>query len=384
MQKKIMFVVAAAMGLSFATSGANAVPSFASKTEKNCSYCHTAWPQLNAKGRAYKEAGYRLPAEVGKDTGNFLEQGEFPISAVLFTRPYDKKDSGDHKVRALHEAEVIVAASIGKNLSGFFELEAEDEDTNARGLEIGIPQAQITYSYSPEFNAQVSYGEMFYADPYGFLGDHFRLTRGHVGVIDQSFGGADGRLRSRRQNVTVYGRVQKKFFYMAGYSGPADDAEGVDAGTFLVRGAYDIMENVMVGGFYVNGDNGTAGREFTRTGIDFSADYQNFRIAGAWVTADDDTDPLFPPVTETSNTAMSVQGSYFVRSKSGRPTMVPTVRWDRYEKNDGADEYSELTLNFAFYPLQYAKIYLEYWDRFDVPDGMAEDSRVTLQAAIAF
>ncbi|VAX02915.1 hypothetical protein MNBD_GAMMA19-1753, partial [hydrothermal vent metagenome] len=42
------------------TGTAQAVPSFAAKYEKNCSYCHNAWPQLNNKGRKFKERGYRL------------------------------------------------------------------------------------------------------------------------------------------------------------------------------------------------------------------------------------------------------------------------------------------------------------------------------------
>jgi hypothetical protein len=50
-----------------------------------------------------------------------------PISAILVARPYDKKESGDKKVRALHEVELIFAANITNNWSIFFELEAADE-----------------------------------------------------------------------------------------------------------------------------------------------------------------------------------------------------------------------------------------------------------------
>jgi hypothetical protein len=51
----------------FWLSNANAVPSFAAKYEKKCSYCHTAWPQLNKKGRDFKERGYRVKEDL-KDT----------------------------------------------------------------------------------------------------------------------------------------------------------------------------------------------------------------------------------------------------------------------------------------------------------------------------
>lgn len=357
-------------------NSAEAIPAFATKTDKNCSYCHSPWPQLNAKGRAYKSAGYRLPEEVGKDTGSFLEDG-FPVSAVLVARPYDKKGSGDSKIRALHEAEVIVAASLGKNLSGFFELEAEDETD----FNVEVPQAALTYSVREELNIQASYGDIFFADPYGLLADHFRLTRGHVGAIDQKFGGADNKLRSRRQNMTAYGRVSERFFYMLGYSGNAGDAEGVDAKNILFRGAVDVTDNIMVGGFYLDGKNSVSDREYSRVGIDFLAEVKDFRISGVYINAKDDTPDLLGDV---SNNAWSVQGSYVFKKENGQPTFVPTIRLDQYEKNNGMDKYSEVSVNLAYYPVQNAKVYLEYWDRFDVPTGAAKNHRLTLQAVFSF
>ena len=202
---KMKKIISALFAISFAlvTLTAEAIPNFATKTGKNCSYCHNAWPQLNKKGRDYKEAGYLLSGDMDEKTSDFLESGEFPVSAILVARPYDKKDSGDRKLRALHEAEVIVAGVIGDGWSGLFELEAEDEDLNARGFEVGVPLAQMTYHHNPLLNIQFSWSDAFYADPYGLLADHFRLTRGRVALMDQAFGGADGRLRSYRQNVSL-------------------------------------------------------------------------------------------------------------------------------------------------------------------------------------
>ncbi len=47
----------------FWVSSAQAVPNFARQYDKKCSYCHSAWPQLNAKGRQFKELGYRIAGE---------------------------------------------------------------------------------------------------------------------------------------------------------------------------------------------------------------------------------------------------------------------------------------------------------------------------------
>jgi cytochrome c551/c552 len=45
---------------------ARAVPAFARKYNVDCTYCHTAWPQLNRTGYIFRRLGYRMPNEVPK------------------------------------------------------------------------------------------------------------------------------------------------------------------------------------------------------------------------------------------------------------------------------------------------------------------------------
>jgi mono/diheme cytochrome c family protein len=45
---------------------ARAVPAFARKYNVDCTYCHTAWPQLNRTGYIFRRLGYRMPYEVPK------------------------------------------------------------------------------------------------------------------------------------------------------------------------------------------------------------------------------------------------------------------------------------------------------------------------------
>jgi predicted porin len=121
-------------------------------------------------------------------------------------------------------------------------------------------------------------------------------------------------------------------------------------------------------------------RDYTRFGIDAQADIGNFRVQGVYMKAEDDN------ATSTAtdeNDAWYVQGQYTMMDK-GRPTFVPLVRFDNYEKNDGQDEYREFTLNLGYYFTQNIKGYLEYWDRYDTPTGVAEDDRVTVQFDAAF
>jgi len=420
MKTKILVSVILAISFTLTTFTAQAVPSFARDTGKNCSYCHNAWPQLNKKGRLYKELGYRLPDSKIMSFKDIVEEGAFPVSAVIAARPYDKKDSGDRKIRAIHEVEIMAAGQIGGGWSGFFELEAEDEDTNARGFEVGVPNAVLAYGYNKAVNLQFTWGPTLWADPYGFLGDSFRLTRGHVGVIDQKFGGVDGKIRGTRQNITITGRPIDAIFYSVGLSGEDDDAEGVEAGTIHARLAFDVTKDIMIGGFYIDGnvDPVTAGsstttfvactavgvpepsctgagdvaavtvagsaaieeRDYQRIGIDAQADIGNTRLQLAFVSGSDDTTT---PGTEVDNDAVSIQAYHVIKTGTGKPTWVPLIRFDSYDKNNGAETIDEITLNLTRYFEQNIKGYIEYWDRSG--DGStADDDRITVQAVVGF
>lgn len=384
---KIFIAVIAILGFVWSAT-AQAVPSFARKHELNCSACHTAYPQLNATGRGFKENGYRfLTDEEVTDTMQISDllqlEKHVPLSAVFVARPYDKKDSGVAKTRALHEVEIIVAGNLAKDWSGYFEIEAEDET----GFELELAPAVLTYNHSKEFNVQFVYGPTFWADSYGIIGDHFRLTRGHVGAIDQRFGGADagGRFRAVRQNVGVYGRFSDRFFYNVNYSGKAADAEGEDASVYSALFNVDITDDIMVGAFIMDGQDKDTNRDFNRTGVQFQADVQDIRFQGLYIAATDDRDAAdVRGPGEDDNDAFSLQAFYTFRDDSLRPTWVPLIRYDTYETNDGADSFDEITLNLGYYFNQNIKAYLEYWDRFDAPTPAQEDSRITLQIIAAF
>ncbi len=374
-------------GFAWSTT-AEAVPSFARKHELNCSACHNAYPQLNATGREFKEAGYRFRNAEEKtdmmEISDFLQlEKHVPVSAIFVARPYDKKDSGNEKIRALHEVEIIVAGNLGNNWSGYFEMEAEDET----GFELEVAPVVLSYNHSKEFNVQFVYGPTFWADSYGIIGDHFRLTRGHVGAIDQKFGGADagGRFRAVRQNVGIFGRFSDRFFYNVNYSGKAADAEGENASVASGLFNVDITDNIMVGAFIMDGEDEDTKRDFNRSGIQFQADLQDLRLQGLFIAGTDDRDPLDPRGPgEDDNNAFSLQALYTILDDSLRPTWVPLIRYDTYETVDGMNSFDELTLNLTYYFTQNIKGYVEYWDRFDAPTSAQEDSRITLQIVAGF
>lgn len=361
------------------TLPAKAVPAFAHQYDKKCSYCHAAWPQLNAKGRQFKEQGYKLESDEEVQLGDYLQDWEkVPLSALLIARPYDKKERADTKLRALHEAELIVAGAFNK-FSGWFEIEAEDET----GFDPEVGNLVLAYHHNEWFNLQFLYAPFLWSDPYGLYGDHFRLTLSHVGVIDQTFEGSDGSLRDSRQQVGAYGRIMDKLFWNVGWNGEADNAEGEDASSIHGRLAFDITDDIMVGGFVMNGECSSCSphREFIRWGIDGQADFKNFRLQAVYVDTEGDNAAA---TAEEDNNVFSVQGFYTFTKETGRPTFVPLIRYDSFEKSDGTDDKEALTFNLGYYITQNVKAFAEYYHEIDAFAGSKETDRFSLQLFVAF
>lgn len=316
---------------------------------------------------------------------DFLQlEKHVPLSGVLVSRPFDKKDSGDAKVRAIHEVEIIMAGNVARNWSGYFELEGEDETD----FEPEIGPAVLTYNFNQMFNVQAGWSSIFWADAYGILVDHFRLTRGSIGTIDQSFGGADGDsvIGALRQNVGIFGRIADRVFYNVNWSGDAKNAEGENASTISALVDVDITDNIMIGAFGMTGENENTGvgmprRDYMRAGIQFQADIADARIQAVYITASDD---LASGIGDEDNDAYSVQAFWTFSDDSLRPTWVPLIRYDSYESDDGNSDFDELTLNLTYYFTQNIKGYIEYWDRFDAPTAFEKDDRLTLQVIAAF
>ena len=82
----------------------------------------------------------------------------------------------------------MVAGQLHTNVSGWLELEAEDEENFAVGLKF----AALGYHHSAAVNVQAAWAPLTWADPY----DTYSTTRRMTGpnraqVINQAFGGAD-------------------------------------------------------------------------------------------------------------------------------------------------------------------------------------------------
>ncbi len=383
--KTVICSLLAAISLIIATN-ASALPAFARKNNIQCSSCHAAYPTLTPFGRRFKEAGYRI---VGSDRGNIKVSENlqfdrnFPMSLALIARPYTDSKSGTRETRAIHEGELYAGGEIFKNISGYLELEAEGED----GYGMVLSQAQVTYNRSPAFNAQTGYGPTLMADPYDTYADMRRLTANHFEMFNRKGGNADNndKLRHSRQQVSVYGRANKLFYY-GGIGGLTGDNVGSDSSIYFGRIAYDITPTMMLGGMALKGSckisdctAATQTRSFTRYAIDGQFDIDNFRLTGVFMQTQDDSNAG----VEESNDSYYLQAFYIVQ-ENGRPTWVPLLRVEGYEENNGNNKYSLATASISYYFEENVKGFIEYQSIYDTPVGVATDNNVTVQLEVVF
>lgn len=111
-------------------SDARAIPAWARKYNMNCSGCHSpAVPRLNAKGFAFKWAGYRLPEEIGENA-EVKQVSDYLAARFRFQYVFKKTQTRPADVNSfvLSDATLFVGGPVGKWFGAFFEFEhAADE-----------------------------------------------------------------------------------------------------------------------------------------------------------------------------------------------------------------------------------------------------------------
>ncbi len=386
---KNIFIKILVLSTVFIAFDASAIPAFARKNNMACSACHTAFPALSERGRQFKEAGYRFPGSSYGDTKlteNLQFEKLFPMSAALIARPYTNTKSGSTEIRAIHEGELYIGGEISQNLAGFLEMEAEGAD----GFGIVLSSAHVTYSKNKSMNVQIGYGPTMMADPYDTYADMRRLTATHYELFNQTFGQADNKekLRHSRQQVSLYGRPSGNLFYNVGVGGLTGDMVGSDSSIVFGRIAYDVAPGMMLGALALNGScklsetncsTATQARKFSRVSMDGQFDIGNLRLTGVFMQAKDDTNAG----SEVSNKSYYLQGFYRFM-ENGRPTLVPLVRLENYETNNGQGKYSLLTLNLSYYFDENVKGFIEYRDTYETPATVAKDNATTVQVEVVF
>lgn len=398
-KRSVVLGVALALlaGVLLVPRSAWAVPAFARAYNKSCSTCHNAWPLLNAAGRRFKENGYQFvrgKPEQFETIGNLRMPVTFPWAIVTKFRPYDHVEDGAQRLRALHEVELFVAGNAWDYGSYFAELELEDET----GFEVELAHAIGGFHPYDWGNILLAYSPVFHCSPYNSLSNARKLTRSNRRALTE--GGSTGvAVASTGQNVEVCGRDPwiNKVFYEVAYSADVDgDFEGEGAKDWSGRLMFDILPldavpevDLSVGGFVINGhQDDMAGRDlsFTRYGVDLQFEYVGANLLFAYVRAEDDRVGTWV----STNNNWYVEGFYAFDREDlesiGLPgaAIVPTFRVDRYERSDGMNDFTDLTLNLSYYVWDNVRVYTEYFTNLDTPTGVEERWRWTVQVEVGF
>lgn len=385
---------------------AEAIPAFARTKHMPCSSCHTAYPSLNAFGRDFKTNGYRV-SPISMDKADTMESDfskgveKLPIAGAIISRPYISNDPGGSadkttEIRAIHEAEIYIGGVFYQKLSGFIEYEAEGED----GFGSLLGSTALNYDASDAVHLQLAYASSFFADPYDTLADHRKLTSEHYNITDDTFtDNADngGKLRHARQQVSLFGRVaENRLFYNVGIGGLTEDNIGSQSLVEFARLAFDVTPTVMIGTFGMNGTcktdmtpdfatcdigatTATKDRDFSRVGFDFQADVKQFRFTGAYMTVNDD---VINSNKSVSNNDYYLQAVYY--GSAGNHPVVPLVRYQSSENNDGHDETKRVIAGVSYFLQDNFKAIAEVGKDTDVPSGSDESTDVVVELQAAF
>jgi hypothetical protein len=369
-----------AVTLTVFVPSAEAIPAWARKYEFACTECHTAWPKLNSYGRDFKINGYRIPGEEEaiEDMNNVIEDflvldKSFPVTARLIMRPYDKRKDRGASIRSFHEVELMIAGRVFKSISGWLEIEAEDEEE----FNVFTESGTVGFHPAEEANVVLGWAPPFWADPFDTLADGGRrMTRANKGPLDLGFTVGES-LGSATQQVSFYGRASGRVFYLGGISAGGDDPEGGDAKDGLGRVMVQATPGVYVGGYVLAGTNETQEMplDYSRAGFDFQIEQGRLNLYGTVLRASDD----LLTGGDDSWTVGYVEGFYVV-PMSKIPMMVPLVRIDFL---DDFTDTTNLTFNLNFYLTQNLKVYGEWWQNISSPSGKDNDWRFTVQVDLA-
>lgn len=396
MRTRVLFGALLATGMWLATvlypSSALAITSFSKKHNITCSGCHVAFPTLNEFGRTYKKNGYRIgnstetaPRMIADD---LVLNHEFPFTARVIGRPYDKKTSGaTWKLAPAHEAEFMMGGNPHPDLSGWIELEAEDE----HNWEPLLEEAMVGFHPSPMFNIQAGYANIFFSDPYDTLTNGGRrMTVARKSALNYTVGSATQRLRDPLQQVNVNGQVSR-MYYLAGVATNTGGAEGNERDKdYLARVAVDLMAGTSVGALYYGGSDligpplSPFTNDFRRAGADLRHDSA---LTGVSVSAlnlwSRDENP-----TGTDAPVGLVTGyvEAFRPFTVGRRQVVPLARYNWGSSDDDqvlAESLRAYTLQVAYYPYANLKAFAEYTAA-ESGQSNNNDNRVTLQFDVVF
>jgi hypothetical protein len=376
--RKVGVTVLAAIGLLWGSSSAEAIPAYARKHQVACSLCHSAWPLLNQYGRTFKENGYRLdrePKAAAAEPEIEIEERlalalRLPMSFRVQSRPFVKRSTDSRfDMQVVHEFEFQISDGTAGNMSYFVNFEAADDAGWAAEL------ADLVAGWHPRTQANIvgGFGPLTFVDPYNTFSSR-RLTQDRPSPNSAGFQ-SGYRFRDDTQFGSFYGRAGG-LFYSASVGTGAGDTIGADKKDYLLRAAYDLPVGVSIGAFSLTGDKELTTplrtQDYSRAGADVQIERGQFTANAVWYQADEEAAAT---LVGQKNNAWYVQALYTLPTKA---PVVPIVRYESVESNDGADTTDSVALALLAYVRGNVNVSLDYTTQTKVPPGRAETHRFSV------
>ncbi len=370
------------------------IPAWARRYSKNCDACHyPVPPRLNAEGQRFKWAGYRYPDAIGEKVE--VEKIQNYVAAGTSVAYEYNKEEGSAATNSFAAPAIALfyAGPVGRNFSGFLELEHGPENEIERVLQVSTAWGKET-SYGG-----FRFGQMHNLFEWGVAGFDRPAGISAPTPIDEPLTGAvPFMLGEHALGVEGYYVAGQNRFSAQVLNGVTPEGEigAADADTkkdFLVTDQFlldDAGSGVQAVGYYgtvVGLDTLAPGQSshFWRVGLTANKIYRDFELLGGVVYGKDSDLPVVMAFAGNQNKAVGywVSGQYFVAN-------APLALFGRFEFHDPdtevADNANRRFVLGAVLPInlpQYLRWAIEY--RLDSPQGGApKTNNVTTEFQLTF
>ncbi len=371
--KMIMLVALVAGTIPLAPREVQAIPAFARKYNMNCSGCHSpAAPRLNAKGFAFRWAGFRMPEEIGENQ-EVRNVSQYLATRFRFRYVYAKTETQSASANGFRfvDATLFAAGAIGKNFGAFVEVEHEADETGVMAAMQGVWGTESRYwgVRGGQMHWLISGGVAGFDRPTGInrptpVGNAttkaipFRLSRDQLGV----------------ETFFVTGRNRLSFEVLNGVNSEGSGMEGASPSTkdfavieqFVYDGAGSGIGAVGYYGSIAGLDpeiDGTA--HFTRLALTANKIFKRVELLGGYVYSSDKD----LPASVSSTSSMSGAGYWLYGGYTLPNSLTMFGRYEFLDTNkDVANQGSKRFVLGSVLPVslpEYLRLAAEY--TLDVP-----------------
>ncbi len=116
MKKVILFMIMLIVCELISTTDSLSIPSFARKYGFNCSMCHSGFTKLNDFGQRFRDNGYQIPGQAGKEKTVFETAPPVSMRVPLGHTTYNNK-SGTANSFNLYGFDLLASGVLHKNIS---------------------------------------------------------------------------------------------------------------------------------------------------------------------------------------------------------------------------------------------------------------------------